>query len=613
MKRIYLLMLAALIGVAAKADWTFYVDVSNTNPKWTSVAVHCGNSSEWWAYFDGEQIADSDIYMITVKDWPDLQRIAFDQGTKHLVKPQDPYYGDFTVNATDENQKVVNGGLYVLGATTPTATVTPNYNPTDIETVAYYLGHEFAAGEGWQGELAMTESNGVYTAGPLTVTLPVGANFGVRKVTKTFHHVSDAWYGAEAGAAEITAPVTGYQLAEGSENNATIARGTWTFTLDPTNMTMSVSGEADTTSPFWGIHANLDGTGAQDYYFAKTDNGYELNNLMFNADGGNVTVFNNTSDEYGVASGTAEVSADATLTLVSGDTKQAVSFAKGAYSLALNPETMELTVTRIGSSLNAVAAPVMSPDSTAEYTAMPTVTITSATEGAIIYYTTIDTTANDATPFSRQTWTLYQGPFVPDGTDTTIKAIAVKDGMDDSDITEATYAISIVPIYMLMAPDGSYMDTPATTSRTLAAAFKYNLITDNVATFEVNSWTANKNFFVGLLDYTSAGGQWWVFSNGESLSNGTSYSLEPKTQLTKAPSFMTLPTTATDKKVSFKFNIKDNTLTASWDAQPTAIEEVEMDENVAPVYYTLQGVRVMNPENGIFIKVQGTEVTKVIL
>ena len=46
----------------------------------------------------------------------------------------------------------------------------------------------------------------------------------------------------------------------------------------------------------------------------------------------------------------------------------------------------------------------------------------------------------------------------------------------------------------------------------------------------------------------------------------------------------------------------------------TAIESVEMEEAEAPVeYYNLQGIRVANPEKGLFIKKQGKKVTKVIL
>lgn len=46
----------------------------------------------------------------------------------------------------------------------------------------------------------------------------------------------------------------------------------------------------------------------------------------------------------------------------------------------------------------------------------------------------------------------------------------------------------------------------------------------------------------------------------------------------------------------------------------SAISEIETDNNDAPVeYFNLQGVRVANPSNGIFIRRQGTDVKKVVL
>ena len=48
------------------------------------------------------------------------------------------------------------------------------------------------------------------------------------------------------------------------------------------------------------------------------------------------------------------------------------------------------------------------------------------------------------------------------------------------------------------------------------------------------------------------------------------------------------------------------------DPLTVAIEEVATDN--APIeYYNLQGVKVANPENGIFIKKQGSKTTKVVL
>ncbi|MDE6443135.1 MAG: hypothetical protein K2K64_01750 [Muribaculaceae bacterium] len=42
------------------------------------------------------------------------------------------------------------------------------------------------------------------------------------------------------------------------------------------------------------------------------------------------------------------------------------------------------------------------------------------------------------------------------------------------------------------------------------------------------------------------------------------------------------------------------------------VKGVEVDNNVAPVYYNLQGIKVANPENGIFIQVKGNKVSKVV-
>lgn len=49
-------------------------------------------------------------------------------------------------------------------------------------------------------------------------------------------------------------------------------------------------------------------------------------------------------------------------------------------------------------------------------------------------------------------------------------------------------------------------------------------------------------------------------------------------------------------------------------AGQNAIENVNIDNTNAPVeYFNLQGVRVANPENGVFVRRQGTEVSKVVL
>ena len=44
-----------------------------------------------------------------------------------------------------------------------------------------------------------------------------------------------------------------------------------------------------------------------------------------------------------------------------------------------------------------------------------------------------------------------------------------------------------------------------------------------------------------------------------------------------------------------------------------SVEADDADENAPVEYFNLQGVKVANPENGIFIKRQGKKVEKVIM
>lgn len=81
-----------------------------------------------------------------------------------------------------------------------------------------------------------------------------------------------------------------------------------------------------------------------------------------------------------------------------------------------------------------VAAPIFSPGG-GTYTSAQTVTITTATSGATIRYTT-----NGTTP-TATSGTVYSGPVSISAT-TTLRAIAYKSGMADSSVTVATYTIS---------------------------------------------------------------------------------------------------------------------------------------------------------------------------
>ena len=55
-------------------------------------------------------------------------------------------------------------------------------------------------------------------------------------------------------------------------------------------------------------------------------------------------------------------------------------------------------------------------------------------------------------------------------------------------------------------------------------------------------------------------------------------------------------------------------LKSTEDAGGSSVATIEAENENAPVeYFNMQGVRVSNPENGIYIKRQGTKVTKVVV
>lgn len=107
------------------------------------------------------------------------------------------------------------------------------------------------------------------------------------------------------------------------------------------------------------------------------------------------------------------------------------------------------TVVYTISDMEVVATPVILPEA-GNYNEPQQITITCATDDALIYYTT---DGNDPTTSS----TLYEGPFTL-GASATVKAIAVKEGYNNSDIASAAYTMptfleNLAAVYSTAAND----------------------------------------------------------------------------------------------------------------------------------------------------------------
>lgn len=125
-----------------------------------------------------------------------------------------------------------------------------------------------------------------------------------------------------------------------------------------------------------------------------------------------------------------------------------------------NGITLTTTITITISAAGIVGAPTANPTA-GTYTENQSVTLTSSTEGATIYYTTDGSEPTITGGVPAGTTAQYTAPIAVTGTQgqsitTTIKAIAVKDRMQNSSVETFTYTIQIpVPKYEVTVTNGS--------------------------------------------------------------------------------------------------------------------------------------------------------------
>ena len=125
-------------------------------------------------------------------------------------------------------------------------------------------------------------------------------------------------------------------------------------------------------------------------------------------------------------------------------------------SINANGVELTTTITITISAAGIVGAPTANPTA-GNYTENQSVTLTSSTEGATIYYTTDGSEPTITGGTTKQ----YTAPIAVTGTEgqsitTTIKAIAVKNGMQDSSVETFTYTIRIpVSKYAVTVTNGS--------------------------------------------------------------------------------------------------------------------------------------------------------------
>lgn len=134
--------------------------------------------------------------------------------------------------------------------------------------------------------------------------------------------------------------------------------------------------------------------------------------------------------------------------------------------------------------------------------------------------------------------------------------------------------------------------------------------------YKINNQNIDVADFEGyafLVAREEGASEWTVIENAITAPESFSWTFYPNA---------TVDLSAYDgKKFQFGFKyVSTDECAGTWEVKDikirannsTGVADVESDNDIAPVYYNLQGVRVDNPENGLYIEVKGNKSRKVI-
>ena len=266
------------------------------------------------------------------------------------------------------------------------------------------------------------------------------------------------------------------------------------------------------------------------------------------------------------------------------------------------------------------------------------ISITCTTEGATIHYTTDGAEPTEDSP-------VYDGPFTLDG-DAIVKAFAVKEGWINSATTSVEYIVKLAPKTLTVNMIKGKVSGITRYMNAFSAPFNVT-VPNNIQVYVVKSainsttylsrvYSNNIPAYTGVVLKASKAGEFTITEADEDarlatingnilintadgeveLTNDNAYTFGVNNKNVLA--FYSSEASVTVPQYSAYFVLDGaksaSVLSLSFDDDPevSGIEDVNA-EDAEVEYYNLQGVKVENPEKGIFIKKQGGKTSKVVL
>ena len=446
---------------------------------------------------------------------------------------------------------------------------------------------------------------------------------------------SGDWGAIDAGVYGVSGAVVSGEtlsLVAGNTSNITLPfAGTWTIIVNLDNKTLVATGVKNYPEQLYvlgnveGIHWNT----SNGKPLTHTENGvYEGVVTIEDAGSGSgvgyfsiVTILGdkwdvvNTATRYGAVSENELIVIDAVTPMTNdkGAATNSWSVAAGTYKMVADIENNTFVV-----SLVPVATPEILPNG-GEISKDQAIYIQCATDGAAIYYTI------DGTDPSIESY-IYEGEFYL-AEDCTVKAIAMKDGMADSEIAEVSFTLAnenlktvtfdfTNPASLTPAQESPASGAGITINDIVFTAGDISLVcAKNDASTDCRLWGATAGSEVRTYSKST------ITISGENVSianiiftgnkaSSSNFTADNGTFAAREwtadgnTSSVVFTTTATSNIQTIKVTYEETT---------SSVDDIEIENEVPATFYNLQGVKVNNPANGIYIKVQGDKASKVYI
>ena len=607
MKKFYFFLVALLVGVmSASADYY----LSGGFNGWKSADPSCLFTDNG----DGTYVLDyngqlTSGFKVNDGTWTNDKIIFGSNGSALSLGV--PY--NYSVGGSTKDISLAEGAVdnphIVLDPTKKTLTIT-GQTPEDIE-ISYCLHGNIADASSWSDIALENTSGNIWAAEGVSVTAT--SNFGIKELT---NGAQSAWIAAD-GTSAITA--SGVFNCTVNGTNFSIAAGTWNLTFDADAMTLTVASVGDTpVDPDPSAHnvylaGEFNSWAGNDaaYKFTKgADGNYTLTVASLS---GNFKVVSDgewLGTTTPVVSGTSYVLED----IGYGNMTLAVSEATNV-TLSFNPESKTLVATYGGGDtpitnevyLTGVFNNWVGNDATYKFT---------EGENGVFTYSYSGTFTGEFKVVSNGEW-LGNAPSIVSGNSYVLSDVyGVNATLASSaaenvvfTFTPATKTLVVTYTEGLFVPDALYVlgdlkDNHWDPSNGVALEKDGNVFT---GTINLDTAFENDYGFFSLCTALGADSEDWSVGtrfgadeDGIVAESGRHYDF---VQALEPNAWSALPAIY---EISVDFQAK--TMVLTW--KSSGVDAIVEDADVAPVYYNLQGVRVAEPTNGLYIVVRGDKVAK---